>query len=169
MAKSAGEPARRQFALETIALLQQAARKTIDGQFDARERSMLAEIMANLEGGSAGDLKVKMRELTDSLGHEEMRGLEIIPDVTDLLMAVDAWLDYRVTGKPKYIARIGICMVNWVDRAIDEEGGDCSLDDMLGAPAMREEYARQQRLLVAVDAGAIPRWRRVVEWFYSAG
>jgi len=169
MAKSAAEPARRQFALETIALLHQAACETVEAQFDARERSMFAEIMANLEGVPAEDWKVKLGELTDSLGHEEMRGLEIIPDVTDLLWSVDAWLDYRVTGKPKYIAQIGICMVDWVDRAIDEAGGDCSADDMLDAPAMQDEYRRQQRLLGAVGAGAIPKWRRVVEWFYSAG
>ena len=147
MAISASEVARRGFAIDTIVRLHQSASDAIRNEYTEPERSLLASILDGLESTSADVLKLKLKQLTESLERDSVRAIEFRPDVTELLCAIDSWLDYRLSCDPHFIGAIAINMVNSIDYAIGGEIGDYSINNVFGAPAMVAEHQRQERML----------------------
>jgi hypothetical protein len=148
MVASATNASRLRFALDTIGLLGRSAEAAIEAQMSEAERGALAEIMAGVETGSAGGLRPKLEELTNSLCKDEVRAIEFHPDITELLCALDSFLEYADTKDPKLIGRIALNMVNSIDHAIVGDSKGYSIDNMMGANEMRNEYERQKALLV---------------------
>src|SRR4030095_2779372 len=96
-AVSASESARCAFALDTMGRLHNFAKEAIHEEFTDTERILLTEILANLEREPMQILKQKLQEVNDSLCQDPIRAIEFNPNVTELLCAIDSWLDYRVT------------------------------------------------------------------------
>jgi hypothetical protein len=151
MAVSASEPARSSFALDTIDRLHASTLDAIRDEFTEAERLRLNEILEGLDRQPAVLLKQKLKELNDILCRDPIRAIEFNPKSTELLCAIDNWLDYRITRDPECVGHIAINMVNVVDYEIGEAVGDYSTENMLGAPEMVAEHQRQQRMLAGPE------------------
>jgi hypothetical protein len=147
MAASASQTARRSFALDTLNRLHACCQKAIREEFTEAERARLHEILAGLEQQPAPELKQKLLELNDILCRDPVRSIEFNPKTTQLLCAIDNWIDYLTTRDPQCVSNIAINMVNAVDCEIDRPIAEYSIDNMLGAPEMIAEHQRQQRML----------------------
>lgn len=144
---SAAEDGRRAFALDTIRLLHESAKSAINSQFTEAEFNQLTKILSRVADGPFDELKRELEDLLNSQCEDPVRAIEFDSVVTELLCAVDHWIDYRLKGNPDSITGVAINMVNHVDYCIGGDGGGYSIDNMLGAPAMVAEYQRQQTLL----------------------
>jgi hypothetical protein len=147
MALSSSGTARHQFAFDTIERLCQSAQQAIINELTNVEQCLLAEILLSLETIPAVRVKRKLQELCDSMERDPVRAMEFHCDITELLCAIDNWLDYRSTADPLFIAGLAINMVNSIDHLIGGAMGEYSIDNIRGAPQMREEFERQKRLL----------------------
>lgn len=157
MAASASNEARREFALDTIARLHASAETAIGEEFTGAERLLLGDVLAGLEIFPPAVLKQKVQDLSDSQCQDEIRAIEFNPKVTDLVIALDSWANYRITNDPVHIAAIAIIMVNAVDYDFGGHTSEYSAENMLGSPEMAAEHNRQKRMLVATDGGSHPR------------
>ncbi|MBI2805749.1 MAG: hypothetical protein HYX68_12285 [Planctomycetes bacterium] len=144
LVSSASEAARYRFGRDTIRLLHRAAWDTFWEEFSDEARPLLADILADIDIQSTDELKEKVKRLRNSM---EIDPDDFIPEITDLLNAIDNWLAYRATRNPRFIERIAIDMVNSLDYYIGGDTGEYSTDNMLGAPEMREEFHRQAHFL----------------------
>lgn len=157
---SASEKARYQFAQDTIKLLRRSGAETLSELLPQDSQELVNDIITKLDVESTVDLKKKLKRLIsvrvaehvdgdpsefDKI--EPLDGHEIHPDITELLCAVDNWLEYRATRNPYFIERIAINMVNSLDYYIGGDSGEYSTDNFLGEPAMREEFHRQEHFL----------------------
>lgn len=149
MVTAASEAARRAFSLDTIGLLYQSAKKAIDKDFTMDERRLLSQLLSGLEIVPTPELKRKLNQLVESQCRDSVRAIGYHRDATELICAIDSWLEYQLTRDPACVARLAICMVNSVDYAIGGDEAEYSVNNMLGSPAMVAEYQRQQRLLSA--------------------
>jgi hypothetical protein len=85
---------------------------------------------------------------------DDVRAIEFHPALTELLCAVDSFIQYRRDGEPSHVADIARNAVNNVDYHIGGDSGDYSIENMLGSPLMVAEFERMQRLLVpSTDRG----------------
>jgi len=148
IAASSSETARHHFAHDTIRRLHQSAVEAISKELTDSERRLLTELLAGLDSQPAEGLKAKLNDLTDSMCRDPVRAIEFHADITELLCAIDSWIDYRRTADAEHIFGIAIAMVNSVDYAIGGDTADYSVKNMLGASEMREEFERQQHLLM---------------------
>ena len=91
-----------------------------------------------------------VRPRPQGLGSPSGRGIFacLRPSTAELLCAIDSWLNYRDTGRSRFVVHIAVNVVNGVDYALGDDVGHYSINNMLGAPEMVEEYRRQQRMLV---------------------
>jgi len=105
MAVSASETACRSFGLDTIDRLHASTQGAIREEFTEAERLRLDEILAGLDQQPASSLKQKLRELNDIHCRDPIRAIEFNPKSTELLCAVDSWLDYRITRDPACIVQ----------------------------------------------------------------
>jgi hypothetical protein len=148
MAAAASEVARRSFALDTIQRLHATALPVIEVEFTESERLRLEEILANLDREPAPMLKKKLHELHDEQCVDPVRAIEFNHLSTDLICAIDNWLDYRITGNPESVVGVAMDMVNAIDFETDEVTHESLSENMFAAPEMVAEHQRQKRMLV---------------------
>jgi hypothetical protein len=148
MVNSASDAARKAFALDSINRLHSLAKEAIAKEFTESERQLLAEILTGVEDRPVHGLKRKLEELKKSQGRDPVRASEFHPSTAELLCAIDSWLNYRDTGRSRFVVPIAVNVVNSVDYALGGDVGHYAINNMLGAPEMVEEHRRQQRILV---------------------
>jgi hypothetical protein len=148
IAAAASDEARRRFALDTIGLLHQSAQEPARRELTTEEQRLLSTLLQGVEVRLPDELAGALDELNNSMCLDPVRAIEFHPDITELLCAIDNWIEYRRSGDPRHIARLGINRVNSVDYAIGGDIGEYSVNNMRGASEMVAEFQRQQRLLV---------------------
>jgi hypothetical protein len=152
LVNAASEAARTAFALDSIKRLHFLAKEPIATEFPEPDRQLLTEILAGVEDRPVHELKRQLAELNGSQGRDPARSIELPPSATELLGAIDCWLNYRDTGRSRFVVQIALHVVNSVDYALGGDVGHYSIDNMLGAPEMVEECERQQRILLQARA-----------------
>jgi hypothetical protein len=148
MASQASAESRRRFAVDTINLLRQSAQPAIDSEMTQTEQRLLVGLLEGLEDLPVDEMRRTLEALDESMIYDPVRAIEFDQHLTELVCAVERWLAYRETGDPGCIEAIAVCGVNSVDYAISGLSTEYSIDNMLGAEEMRQEYNRQKRLLV---------------------
>jgi len=160
MALEATGEGRRSFALDTIAFLRISAAPSIDSELTDAERTPLIHILDSLESEDLDTMRAVFNRLNESMSGDPVRAIEFDPHLTDLLCAVDAWLDYRKTGAPKCIEAIAVHRVNSLDYDISGQAEGYSIDNMLAAAEMRDEYERQRQMLIGGRQPHLPARKR---------
>ena len=151
MAASATEPARRSFAIDTITRLFAGATGPLSEQLTPEEHNLAQRLADGFADGDPQSLKDTLDRLNDSMTLDEVRAIEFHPAITEWMCAIDNWIGYRQSGNPRAIAGVAINMVNAIDYENDGQAEGYSIDNILGARAMRVEYERQQRMLAPSD------------------
>jgi hypothetical protein len=151
MAASASESARRSFAIDTITRLFAGAAGPLSLQLTPDEHNLAQRLAEGFADGDLQSLKDMLNRLSDSMTLDEVRAIEFDPAITEWMSAIDNWIGYRQSGDPKAIAGVAINLVNAIDYEIEGRAEGYSIDNILGAQAMRVEYERQQRMLEPPD------------------
>jgi len=149
MAQAASLEARRHFAYDSLRLLRETAHEPIEQQLTDTERQVLQMLLDAIADRTFAVTGPLFQEICDRTGNDEIRALGLDGSITDLLVGIDYLLTFERTGDPAAIARLASTMVDSVDNAVCGVVEGYSLDDMFAAPAMREEYERQQHLLLS--------------------
>jgi hypothetical protein len=142
MATAATHDARLGFARDTIRLLHQSVATAISQELTETEQRLLDRVLAGIQADSFPESRAAFEELDQSTCEDDVRAIELHPDLTELLCVIDNLLAYVVARDPQLIARIAINMVNCIDYAIDGLP-----ENIMAAPQMQDEFKRQQRLL----------------------
>ncbi len=148
MAASATDSARLRFALDTIRLLRRKTDAVVKVELTKPERQLVSAMLLAIDRKDydlAGD---QLDQLTKSMCADDVRAIEFHPDVTELMCAIDNLCKYASSHDSQWIARVAINMVNSVDYAVEGVCDGYSIDDMMVAKEMSDEYQRQRRLLM---------------------
>lgn len=143
MASAATDEARFRFALDTIRLLHQSVKTAITEEMSGPEQALLEQLLNAVYERSFDGLRPKLEALLESMSADSARAQGFHPDIDEVIASIDNLLDYALLQNPQSIARIAISMVNSIDYSI----GDQSVDNIMAAQEMRDEYERQKRLL----------------------
>ena len=141
-AEAASPSARRAFALDTMRLLEVPALDLIKSQLTESEQDLVSTAMREVTMAVPEHTASALKALQESMFREEARSQDFHPYVNNLLDALFAWCKYRRTEETRWIAQIAILMGNHLDHA-----SEIDIHDVLGSPAMAEEFERQRRML----------------------
>src|SRR3569832_13200 len=130
-----------QFSLETIRLLRQSAEAPLQEELTIEEKQLMANLMDGIEALPCDDLAEMLDELNRSMSRDPVSAIEIHPDITQMLCAIENWVGYRRSGDARCIADLAINRVNSVDYDIGGDVGEFSINNMLGSPDMADEFA----------------------------
>jgi hypothetical protein len=153
-AATASDSSRRIFALDTLARLHASAADALVAELTPEEYHLAAYLNRNAAHDDPRALTEKLITLDAMMTADPVRAIEFHPDITEWMCALDHWIAYLTSGDSSAIARLAINMVNSIDYAIGGDTEEYSGENMLGAPAMRDEYERQRRLLGASPSSA---------------
>lgn len=156
MASEASAENRLRFALDSVALLRASAKSAIESELNDTEQHVLIRLLDNLANEPVDRIRPVFRSLDESMTSDPVRAIEFDPSLTDLLCAIEALLDYRETGAPACIEAIAIHRVNSIDYTIGGQSEEYSIDNVLGAPEMQQEYRRQEQLLLGGAPSHLP-------------
>jgi hypothetical protein len=142
VAAAASAAARSEFALETIRRLQDSTADLVKKELDSSEQQLLAKSLGEIEAVSPTETVSLLRSLDESMSRDEARAVGFHPNILWLLSALSDWAHYRRSLDPRFIARIGIQMVNRIDY-----DHPVNIRNMLDTPHMATEFERQRLLL----------------------
>jgi hypothetical protein len=149
MIDSASSESRRLFALDTIAQIYDSCKQEIQEEMTLSERELLYTLMVEAKQPNPSPMKEIRQQLQDSMCSDDIRTIEFSPNIIELLIALDAWLDYCTDLNSKHISIIENSIFNCIDWSIDPDINGYHFNNVLVAPEMIAEYARAQRLLTS--------------------